>query len=283
MGRWQLSLLTSLAMLAFAANSLLCRLALKPGLIDPASCVSLRLASGAAVLWLLLRARGSGQRRGGDWYSAAALFIYAAAFSFAYLSLGVGVGALLLFGAVQATMLAAGYRGGERPGPGQGFGLAFALAGLVYLARPGLAAPPSLGAALMLAAGVAWGVYSLRGRGASDPLRATAGNFLLAAPLALLFNLPFLPQLHLTPAGALYALTSGAVTSGLGYVIWYAALKGLTATRAAIVQLSVPVIAAFGGVLLLDETLTPRLVTASCAILGGVALAILGRQKRRLV
>ena len=280
MGRWQLSLLTSLAMLAFAANSLLCRLALKPGLIDPASCVSLRLASGAAVLWLLLRARGSGRGRGGDWYSAAALFIYAAAFSFAYVSLGIGVGALLLFGAVQATMLLAGYRKGERTASAQAFGLCLALAGLVCLVLPGLSAPDPLGAALMAAAGIAWGIYSLRGRGAGDPVRATAGNFLLAAPLALMFNLLFLPRLHVTPLGVLYALTSGAVTSGLGYVVWYAALKGLTATRAAIVQLSVPVIAAFAGVLLLDETVTARLLISSCAILGGVALAILSKQRR---
>lgn len=280
MGRWQLSLLTSLAMLAFAANSLLCRLALKPGLIDPASCVSLRLASGAAVLWLLLRARGSGRGRGGDWYSAAALFIYAAAFSFAYVSLGIGVGALLLFGAVQATMLLAGYRKGERTASAQAFGLSLALVGLVCLVLPGLSAPDHLGAALMAAAGIAWGIYSLRGRGAGDPLRTTAGNFVLAAPLALMFNLLFLPRLHVTPLGVLYALTSGAVTSGLGYVVWYAALKGLTATRAAIVQLSVPVIAAFAGVLLLDETVTARLLISSCAILGGVALAILSKQRR---
>jgi drug/metabolite transporter (DMT)-like permease len=197
--------------------------------------------------------------------------------------LGVGVGALLLFGAVQATMLAAGYRGGERAGPLQSLGLALSVAGLVFLVMPGLSAPAPLGAALMLVAGVAWGVYSLRGRGnAADPARATTGNFLLAAPLALLFNLPFLPRLHLETAGVLYALASGALASGLGYVVWYAALKGLTATRAAIVQLCVPVLAAFGGVLLLDESVTPRLLIASCVILGGVALAVLGKQRRVL-
>lgn len=279
MGQGRVYMLTALAMLAFAANSLLCRMALQPGLLDPASCISLRLVSGALMLWLLLRVRGA-RRHGGDWSSALALFAYAAAFTFAYVSLPVGTGALLLFGAVQVTMLVAGYRRGERQGPAQALGLAAALAGLVYLVLPGLAAPDPLGAALMAAAGIAWGVYSLRGRGAGDPLAATAGNFLLAVPLALLFSLLFLPRLHVTPLGALYALTSGAVTSGLGYVIWYAALKGLTATRAAIVQLSVPVIAAFGGVLVLYEAVTPRLLVSSCAVLGGVALAIWGRQRR---
>ena len=279
MGQGRVFTLTALAMLAFAANSLLCRLALQPGLLDPASCISLRIASGALMLWVLLRLRGAG-RRGGDWRSALALFAYAAAFTFAYVSLPVGTGALLLFGAVQATMLVAGYRRGERQGAAQALGLAAALAGLVYLVLPGLAAPDPVGAALMAAAGIAWGVYSLRGRGAGDPLAATAGNFLLTVPLALLFSLLFLPRLHVTLLGAFYALTSGAITSGLGYVIWYAALKGLTATRAAIAQLSVPVIAAFGGVLVLYEAVTPRLLISSCAVLGGVALAILGRQRR---
>lgn len=280
MGQGRVVMLTTLAMLAFAANSLLCRLALKPGLLDPATFISLRLASGALVLWLLLRTRAAGQGRGGNWTSALALFVYAAAFSFAYISLPVGTGALLLFGAVQATMLIVGYRRGERPAPAQVLGLAAALAGLVYLVLPGIAAPDPVGAALMAVAGVAWGVYSLRGRGAGDPLHATAGNFLLAVPLALVLNLLYLPRLHVTPQGALYALSSGAVTSGLGYVIWYAALKGLTATRAAIVQLSVPVIAAFAGVVLLYEAVTPRLLVSSLAVLGGVALAILGRQRR---
>lgn len=274
--------LTAVAMTAFAANSLLCRLALRGGHIDPASFTSLRLVSGALVLWLLLGLRGGGVAHSGNWPSATALFVYAIGFSFAYVSLGVGVGALLLFGAVQATMILAGFRGGERPGFAQGAGLALSLAGLVYLMLPGLAAPPLVGAGLMVAAGVAWGVYSLRGRGAGDPARATAGNFILATPLALLANLPFISRLHLEPLGCAYALASGALASGLGYVIWYAALKGLTATRAAIVQLSVPVIAAFGGVLLLDEPVTTRLVIASCVILGGVALAVIGKQVRRL-
>jgi drug/metabolite transporter (DMT)-like permease len=271
-------LLTAASLAAFAANSLLCRLALKAAHIDAASFTSLRLVSGAAVLWLLVRAKGARPR--GDVYSALALFVYAIAFSFAYVSLGVGVGALLAFGAVQLCMLAAGLWQGERPGPAQLAGLALSLGGLVYLVWPGLAAPEPIGAALMIVAGLAWGVYSLRGRGSADPVNSTAGNFLLAAPLAVLCNLPFLPRLHLDPAGVLYALVSGAVTSGLGYVLWYSALKDLTATRAAIVQLSAPVIAAFGGVWLLSESFTARLAVASCAILGGVALAILGKQRK---
>ena len=282
---WSVAVLTLVAMTAFAANSLLCRLALRGAHADPASFTSLRIVSGALVLWLLLGLkgglRGAEILRGGNWISAAALFVYAAAFSFAYLELGVGVGALLLFGAVQATMLIAGYRGGERPGFAQGAGLGLSLAGLVYLLLPGLYAPPFFPALLMLAAGVAWGFYSLRGRSVPDAARATAGNFLLAAPLALVFNLPFLPRQHLDQDGVLYALASGALASGLGYVIWYAALKGLTATRAAVVQLSVPVIAAFGGVLILDEPVAGRLVIASCAILGGVALAVVGKQVRK--
>lgn len=277
---WRVFLLTTAAMMAFAANSLLCRLALRSDDIDPASFTDLRLLSGAVTLWLLLRLQSGTWRRAGDGYSAAALFVYAIAFSFAYVSLPVGVGALLLFGAVQASMLIVGLASGERLGAAQGLGLAAAVAGLVYLVWPGLAAPAPLGTGLMLLAGVAWGVYSLRGRGIKDPVSATAGNFILAAPLALVANLLFLHAAHMAVPGLLCALASGALTSGLGYVIWYAALKDLGAVRAAIVQLSVPVIAAFGGVVFLAESVTSRLLLASCAILGGVAFAILGRQRR---
>jgi drug/metabolite transporter (DMT)-like permease len=273
-------LLTALALLAFAGNSLLCRLALHGGHADPAAFTAIRIVSGAAALWLVLQLQRR-ERIAGDWPSALALFVYAVAFSFAYMSLSAGTGALLLFGAVQASMLLAGLMSGERLGPWQTLGLALALAGLIYLVLPGLAAPDPLGAVLMAAAGVAWGVYSLRGRGQAAPAAATAGNFLRAAPLALLAMLPFLSRLQVDAEGWELALASGVLTSGLGYVIWYAALKGLTATRAAVVQLSVPVIAALGGVLLLDEALTPRLLAASCVILGGVALATLGHRRAR--
>ena len=264
-------------MAAFAANSLLCRLALRGAHADPAAFTLIRLASGAAVLWFVLRVRRVGRVRG-DWPSALALFVYAIAFSFAYVSLNAGTGALLLFGAVQASMLVAGFMAGERLGAAQGLGLALAIGGLVYLVLPGLEAPAPLGATLMVAAGVAWGVYSLRGRRAGEPTSATAGNFLRATPLAVLATLFSVSRLEVDASGWALALASGVLTSGLGYVIWYAALKGLSATRAAVVQLSVPVLAAAGGILLLGEPLTPRLVIASCVILGGVALAILGRQ-----
>lgn len=270
MSRPRLLLLTTLAMLAFAGNSLLCRLALKHTAIDAATFTSIRLVAGALVLWLLVRARR--QPASGSWRSAFALFVYAAAFSFAYMGLTAGTGALLLFGAVQATMIGVGLWRGERLSTLQTVGLALALAGLVGLLLPGLAAPPIASATLMLAAGIAWGVYSLRGRAAGDPTQATAGNFLRAVPFALATSLIALPWFSLDAPGAAAAIVSGAITSGLGYAIWYTALKSLRATDAASVQLSVPAIAMFGGVLLLGEALTLRGVLASVAILGGIAL-----------
>ncbi len=273
------ALLTALAMLAFAANSLLCRLALRDTAIDAASFTLIRIASGAAMLWLLVRIRQGAGRIRGNWASAAALFAYAAGFSFAYLSLDAGTGALLLFGAVQATMIGYGLYKGERLGALASFGLLLAAAGLVGLLLPGLTAPPLQGALLMAAAGVAWGIYSLRGRGGGNPAAATAGNFVRALPPALALSLLALGSARFDPAGAAYAAASGALASGLGYAIWYAALPGLRAASAASVQLSVPVIAALGGVLLLGEQLTLRLVLASLAILGGVALVIGGRHR----
>lgn len=282
--------LTALAMLAFAANSLLCRLALQQGAIDAASFGSVRLASGALALALILRwrDRAAAARSGSapartvpDWAAAAMLWAYVACFSFAYLSLSAGTGALILFGCVQLTMFAAGLRAGERFSPRAWGGFIAALAGLVYLVSPGLAAPPLLGAALMAAAGVAWGLYSLRGRRAGDALAATGANFLRATPMALGLSLLSLSTFHASGAGVLLAVASGALTSGLGYVVWYAALRGLTALRAATVQLSVPPLAALGGALLLSEALTPRLLLASAAILGGVALVLSGRTAAR--
>lgn len=272
-------------MVAFAANSLLCRMALQPALIDPASFGSVRLASGAIVLAAIVRLRATPAAAShGDWSAAAMLFAYVAFFSFAYLSLSAGTGALILFGAVQLTMLIAGLRAGEAFGTAARIGLALAVFGLVYLVLPGLSAPPLLGAALMAAAGVAWGLYSLHGRGVIDPLAATAGNFLRAVPMAL--ALSALAALaaqaaHAVAAGIMLAVLSGAITSGLGYVIWYAALRGLNASRAAVVQLSVPPIAAFGGALLLGESISLRLAFASAAILGGIALVLTGRARQR--
>jgi drug/metabolite transporter (DMT)-like permease len=264
--------LTLLTMIAFAANSVLCRLALKHTAIDAATFTAVRVGSGALALGLIVGRRRGWRRVGGSWPSALALFAYAAAFSFAYVTLEIGAGALLLFGAVQLTMLTAGLRAGERLSARQGVGLAAALAGFVFLVSPGLSAPPLAGAALMAAAGAAWGIYSLRGRSSTDPLAATAGNFLRAAPLALGLNLAFLPAVRLDGAGLGYAALSGALASGAGYALWYSVLPGLRAASAATVQLSVPVIAAGGGVALLGEPVTLRLAIASIAILGGIAL-----------
>ena len=271
---------TAAAMLAFAANSLLCRLALAGGGIDPASFGAVRVLSGALALALILRWRSkTSLEAGGDWMSAAMLFAYVAFFSFAYVSLAAGTGALILFGAVQLTMFGWALRGGERFTLPAWCGLALAAAGLVYLVLPGVSAPPLAGAASMALAGAAWGVYSLRGRGAADPLRATAGNFLRAAPLALVLWLPFAGAAHADTAGIVLAVVSGALTSGVGYALWYTALRELTAMRAATVQLSVPLITAFGAVLMLAEPVTLRLVLASLAILGGIALVLVRRAK----
>jgi drug/metabolite transporter (DMT)-like permease len=274
------TLLTATALLAFAANSLLCRLALGERAIDAASFTTLRLVAGAAALWLArLPARKPGAANsGGTWLSGLLLFLYAVAFSFAYLSLGVGTGALILFAAVQATMILAGLRAGERPHAREWTGLALALGGLVYLVSPGLTAPSPAGSALMAVAGVAWGAYSLHGRGSTNPVTVTGGNFLRAVPPALIVSLAFLPSRSLSVRGIALAVLSGAIASGLGYVVWYAALRGLTATRAAIVQLLVPVVAAGAGVVFLSESVTVRLALSAAVILTGVALAVAGRE-----
>ena len=266
--------LTVLAMIAFAGNSLLCRIALRDTGIDAASFTTIRLVSGAVVLWLVVRTKHSGSTGSGNWLSALALFAYAAGFSFAYLSLAAGTGALLLFGAVQATMIGYGIRSGESLRRLQVAGLALASGGLVGLLLPGLSAPPLHGSLLMLGAGIAWGVYSLRGKGAGDPTRVTAGNFLRAAPIAAALSVFMLDSAALDGAGIGYAIASGALTSGLGYAIWYTVLPALKATHAATIQLSAPAIAAAGGILFLGEPVTLRLVLASAAILGGIAMVI---------
>lgn len=270
--------LTSLAMIAFAGNSLLCRLALKHTSIDAASFTSIRLISGALTLWLIVRMSRSAHGGTGNWLSAFALFVYAAGFSFAYVSLPTATGALLLFGAVQATMIGHGIWKGERLRGLQLVGLLLAFGGLIGLLLPGLSAPPLYGSMLMLGAGVAWGAYSLRGKGAGDPTRVTAGNFLRAVPIAAALSALTLGGMSLDNAGLAYAVLSGALASGIGYAIWYTALPALKATNAATVQLSVPVIAALGGVAFLGEPITLRLALASAAILGGIALVILEKQ-----
>jgi drug/metabolite transporter (DMT)-like permease len=267
-------ILVALAMLAFAGNSLLCRQALLESAIDPASFTTLRLAAGALTLWLIVRMRRGASIRGGSWLSAIALFAYAAGFSFAYASLTAATGALLLFGAVQATMIGYGIWSRERFAMPQVVGFVLAFAGLISFLVPGLAAPPMHGTLLMLSAGAAWGIYSLRGKGAGDPISVTTGNFLRAAPMAAILSLLLLSRTSIDSAGIWYATASGALTSAIGYVIWYAALPGLKASHAAGVQLSVPVIAAFGGIIFLGESVTLRLGLASVAVLGGIALVI---------
>ena len=270
--------MTLIAMTAFAGNSLLCRMALKHTPIDAATFTTIRLASGALVLWLVV-----GMRRGqavgrGNWPSATALFVYAAAFSLAYRQLPAATGALLLFGAVQATMIGYGMWSGERFRRLQMAGLALALGGLVGLLLTGLSAPPIEACALMLAAGFAWGVYSLRGKSAGDPTQVTAGNFLRAVPIALLLNLLMFKGDALDSAGIWYAIGSGALASGLGYAVWYTVLPVLKATKAATVQLSVPALAALGGITFLGEAINLPLILSSMAILGGVALVLLEKE-----
>ncbi len=267
--------LTILALIAFAGNSLLARLALTQTRIDPASFTSVRLISGAMTLFLILKLRRGHTPRGGSWPSAIALFVYAAAFSFAYVKLTTGTGALLLFGAVQATMITTGQLRGERLGVVQWTGLLLAYGGLIGLVLPGVSAPPMASAALMLVAGVAWGAYSLRAKGAGDAIAATAGNFARAVPLTIVMSLLARDTRSLDRDGVVYAVLSGALASGVGYAVWYTALRSLRATSAASVQLSVPVLAALGGVLLLAEPLTLRLTAMGAAILGGVALVVL--------
>jgi len=266
-------------MIAFASNSLLCRAALKQTSIDAASFTFVRVFSGAVVLWLVTNLRRMIRTTrdvgvGGNWISALALFLYAAGFSFAYVDVAAGTGALLLFGAVQATMILWGLHKGERLRAIQIVGLVVAMTGLVVLLFPGLSAPPLFGSILMLGAGVAWGIYSLRGKRERNPVTATTGNFVRAVPFAAAVSIIFLRWLDLDIAGVIYAIISGAITSGLGYVIWYSVLPSLKAASAATVQLSVPVLAATGGILLLGEPITLRYVLASIAVLGGIALVV---------
>jgi drug/metabolite transporter (DMT)-like permease len=284
----RLFIFTLVAMIAFASNSLLCRAALKQTTIDAATFTFVRIFSGAAALWLIMefrrrltveRSLGLSVQRAGNWLSALALFAYAAAFSFAYVDLSAGTGALLLFGAVQATMILWGLHKRERLDAIQIVGFIVAVTGLIVLVFPSLSAPPLIGSILMLGAGVAWGIYSLRGKGEKNPASATAGNFLRAIPFAAVLSIIFAPWVHVDLAGVSYAVISGAITSGLGYVIWYSALQDLKAASAATVQLSVPVLAATGGILLLGEPLTLRYLLASIAILGGITLVVLEKNR----
>jgi drug/metabolite transporter (DMT)-like permease len=272
----QAALLTTVTMVAFAANSIFCRKALEIPSLDAVSFTTVRLLTGAMTLWLIMRFARSKDRIGGagNWWAALALFVYAIAFSFAYLELGAGAGALILFGAVQITMVLVGLWSGERLSPVAWTGFIIALVGLVLLVTPGMAAPSMIGSIVMGIAGVAWGIYSLLGRNVDDPLANTAANFVRATPLTVIASLILISHTHLTPEGLLWAALSGSLTSGCGYVIWYAALKRLTATRAAIVQVSVPILAALGGVFFLSEIVTVQMLVSCVLVLGGIAMVV---------
>jgi len=281
----RLVLCTSFALIAFALNSILCRLALRGDEADAAAFTAVRLAAGAVVLGAIVVYRsGKGvsstrEKVGGSWMSALFLFTYAILFSLAYLNLTAGTGALILFGSVQFTMILASLIRGERPRTLEWLGLAVALAGLIYLFYPGLSSPPAASSALMVAAGASWGLYTLRGKRSADPIGETAGNFLKSLPFGAAALLVFLPSLHLSAYGVLLAVISGAVTSGIRYAVWYTALRDLTTTRAAAVQLAVPIITTIIGIVFLSEIADLRLVISGILILGGIALTVFGKRE----
>jgi drug/metabolite transporter (DMT)-like permease len=272
---------TSFALVAFAFNSILCRMALRGGEADAAGFTLVRLVSGAVALGIIsyFVGREKGFKGRGNWISAFFLFAYAICFSFAYLGLTAGTGALILFGAVQLTMIATAIVRGERPQTLEWIGLIAAVAGLVYLVLPGLTAPPIASSALMAAAGASWGFYTLRGRGSTAPLADTTGNFIRSVPMVAVAVIPFLWTINLSTNGVLLAIASGAVTSGVGYSVWYSALRYLTATRAAVLQLAVPLLTAGFGILLLAEAATARLAIAGALILGGILVVIIARKR----
>ena len=275
---------TAVAMLAFAGNSILCRMALRDGAIDPASFTSIRLLSGALALLLIVRlTTGSSAISGhGGWISSSMLFAYAICFSYAYVSLHAGVGALILFGCVQGTMIAMAFWSGDRPNLSEWMGWLLASGGLVWLLLPGIEAPSPGGAALMALAGIAWGVYSIRGRGETDALAATCSNFALSLAFVGVLTVVTYGTASISNRGVLFAILSGALTSGIGYVIWYAALNHLRAMQAALVQLSVPAITAAGGVALLGEPVSVRLLAAGALILGGIGIAVVRKSERKV-
>lgn len=284
---WRTILFTAFSLIAFASNSVLNRLALGGNTIDAGSYIGIRLLSGALTLWFI---NGISKRDfslirtafiGASFHrflSAFYLFAYGVAFSFAYRSLSSGMGAFILFGTVQTTMLSMAILRGERPHMSEWLGLVVAISGLAYLVLPGLSAPDPLGALLMIMAGVAWGFYTLKGRGVKDPLETTALNFILSIPMVLVLIVFTFRQMHFSTEGVAYAIVSGALTSGVGYAIWYAALRGLKTTQAALLQLLVPIIAAVGGVIFLSENITSRLIVAGLLIITGVVLALLGKR-----
>jgi drug/metabolite transporter (DMT)-like permease len=270
---------TAIALVFFAANSLICRLALGTASIDALSFTGIRILSGAVTIGIIAGlVNGNFKKHPGSWISALALCLYATAFSFAFVELSAGTGALILFGAVQATMFVWGLRQGEKPRRIQWSGLLVALAGFVFLMLPGIRKPPLTAALVMAMAGAAWGIYSIRGRAAADPVAVTGDNFLRAAAVMLPVHLLFSHAPQISAKGAVLAAFSGAVASGFGYVLWYKALKHLTSTRAAVVQLIVPLIAVAGGVGFLHEHPTFRLIVPALMIVVGVGVYLLGKR-----
>lgn len=270
---------TGLALIAFAANSVLCRLALGEQAIDASSFTVIRLLSGAVVLLAILRLNNNktATQAKGSWSSSLMLFLYALTFSFAYITLDTGTGALILFGSVQITMILLSIISGQRLHTAEWVGVSLSFVGFVYLILPGVTTPSINGFMLMTVAGVSWGIYSLKGKSSANPLMDTAYNFLRTIPFVTILALLAIKQVHYSPAGILYAVLSGAIASGIGYAIWYRALAGLSTTQAAVVQLSVPVIAAFGGVVFVSEAVTLRLIVSAILVLGGIFIVVLGR------
>lgn len=270
---------TGLALIAFAANSVLCRLALGEQAIDASSFTVIRLLSGAVVLLAILRLNNNktATQAKGSWSSSLMLFLYALTFSFAYITLDTGTGALILFGSVQITMILLSIISGQRLHTAEWVGVSLSFVGFVYLILPAVTTPSINGFMLMTVAGVSWGIYSLKGKSSANPLMDTAYNFLRTIPFVTILALLAIKQVHYSPAGILYAVLSGAIASGIGYAIWYRALAGLSTTQAAVVQLLVPVIAAFGGVVIVSEAVTLRLIVSAILVLGGIFIVVLGR------
>ncbi|WP_281560679.1 DMT family transporter [Thalassomonas sp. RHCl1] len=270
---------TGFALFAFAGNSVLCRLALGDSAIDAASFTAIRLFSGIIMLGVILLATKSNQTppAKGSWSAAFMLFLYAVTFSFAYISLDTGTGALILFGAVQLTMIMASLLSGIKLHATEWLGTLIAFSGFVYLVQPSLSTPSFTGFVLMTIAGIAWGVYTLKGRGSNSPLADTSYNFLRTLPFLLLLVLPMLYNSHLSRDGILLAVLSGAIASGIGYAVWYIALRGLSVIQAAVVQLLVPIIAALGGVIFANEVISLQLMLSSLMVLGGILIVLLGR------
>jgi len=276
-------LFTGLALIAFAANSVLCRLALGESAIDASTFTIVRLLAGAIVLTVIMSISkiksnsNTNSSTKGSWPASIALFIYALTFSFAYVTLDTATGALILFGSVQIAMILMSIFSGNRLHISEWFGMAIAFTGFVYLILPGVTTPSVIGFLLMTVSGIAWGIYTLKGRGSKNPIMDTAFNFLRTMPFVIILAIVTFKYAHYSSEGILLAVLSGSIASGIGYMIWYSALSGLSVTQAAVLQLLVPVIAAVGGSIFVSESISFRLTVSSAMILGGILMVVLGR------